>query len=169
MVIQFFRQNKYISILLVILRVYVGYTWMMAGLEKLEAKHFSAYSFLHSALVQASGEHPAVQQWWAEIVKHAIIPNIALFNMLVPWGELFVGIGILVGCFTKTVVFFAMVMNFSYMFSGSVSTNPQLILLSMFILVSAANAGRYGIDGFVLPYFKEKLFMNKTREKKVAA
>ena len=45
------------------------------------------------------------------------------------------------GCFTKTAVFFGLVMNFS----GSTSTNVQLVLLSMFILVSALNAGRYGV------------------------
>jgi thiosulfate dehydrogenase [quinone] large subunit len=62
-----------------------------------------------------------------------------------------------------------MVMNFSYMFSGSTSTNPQLVLLSMFILVSAMNAGRYGIDGMIMPTFKEKLFANKTMQEKNAA
>lgn len=60
-------------------------------------------------------------------------------------------------------------MNFSYMFSGTTSTNPQLVLLSMFILVSAMNAGRYGVDGMIMPTLKEKLFANKTREIKDAA
>ena len=98
------------------------------------------------------------------------IPNVEIFNTLVPfWGELLVGIGLLVGCFTKTAVLLGLVMNFSYLFSGATSTNPQLALLSMFILVSAMNAGKYGIDGIIMPTFKEKLFVNKTREERAAA
>ncbi len=69
------------------------------------------------------------------------------------------------GYFTKTAVFFGLVMNFS----GSTSTNVQLVLLSMFILVSALNEGRYGVDGLVLSSLKEKLFINKTREIKDVA
>jgi thiosulfate dehydrogenase [quinone] large subunit len=103
------------------------------------------------------------------ISKNAAIPNVEVFNILVPWGELLVGIGLLISGFTKTAVFLGMVMNFSYMFSGSTSTNPQLVLLSMFILVSAMNAGRYGIDGMIMPTLKEKLFANKTMQEKNAA
>ncbi|MGQ0518487.1 hypothetical protein ACT453_54805, partial [Bacillus sp. D-CC] len=43
------------------------------------------------------------------------------------------------------------VMNFSYMFSGSIGVNPQMVILSMFVLVSGMNAGKFGMDGFVIP------------------
>jgi thiosulfate dehydrogenase [quinone] large subunit len=49
------------------------------------------------------------------------------------------------------------------MFSGGISINPQLVLLSMFILVSAMNAGRYGVDGLIIPPLKEKLPFNKAK------
>jgi thiosulfate dehydrogenase [quinone] large subunit len=39
----------------------------------------------------------------------------------------------------------------------------------MFILVSAMNSGRYGVDGMIMPTLKEKLFVNKTREVKDVA
>ena len=110
----------------------------------------------------ATGEHPAVQGWWVVFLENVAIPNVEVFNTLVPWGEFLVGIGLLMGCFTKTAVFFGLVMNFSYLFSGTTSTNPQLVLLSMFILVSAMNAGRYGVDGMIIPTLKEKLFANRT-------
>jgi thiosulfate dehydrogenase (quinone) large subunit len=122
------------------------------------------------ALAKATGEHPAVQGWWVVFLENAAIPNVEIFNTLVPWGELLVGLGLLIGCFTKTAVFFGIAMNFSYMFSGTTSTNPQLVLLSMFILVSAMNAGRYGIDGMIMTILKEKLlFSRKTREVRDAA
>jgi thiosulfate dehydrogenase (quinone) large subunit len=169
MFIRFLRKNKQVSILLAVLRVYLGYTWLMAGWGKIAGGQFDASGFLQGALAKASGEQPAVQGWWAAFLENVAIPNIQVFNTLVPWGELLVGIGLLVGCFTKTALFFGLAMNFSYLFSGTTSTNPQLVLLSMFILVSAMNAGRYGIDGIIMPTLKEKLLVDKTREEKEAA
>ena len=163
------RQNKNISIILAVLRVYLGYTWFVAGWGKITSGGFDASGFLQGALAKTTGENPTVQEWWGVFLKNAAIPNIEVINILVPWGELFVGLGLLIGCFTKTAVFFGIVMNFSYMFSGTTSTNPQLVLLSMFILVSAMNAGRYGLDGMLMPTLKEKLFVNKTRQIKDAA
>ncbi|MCQ6277513.1 DoxX family membrane protein [Bacillus sp. V3B] len=169
MFINILRQNKNVSILLAMLRVYLGYTWLMAGWGKIAGGQFDASGFLQGALAKATGENPAVQGWWVVFLENAAIPNVEIFNTLVPWGELLVGLGLLIGCFTKTAVFFGIAMNFSYMFSGTTSTNPQLVLLSMFILVSAMNAGRYGIDGMIMPTLKEKLFANKKREVRDAA
>ena len=163
MIIDTLKQNKMISILLAVLRVYLGYTWFIAGWGKIAGGPFDASGFLQGALAKATGEHPAVQEWWAVFLKNAVIPNVEIVNFLVPWGELLVGLGLMLGLFTKTAVFFGMVMNFSYMFSGTTSTNPQLALLSIFILVSAMNAGRYGVDGMVVPFLKEKLLAEKNK------
>ncbi|WP_129727357.1 DoxX family protein [Ectobacillus funiculus] len=169
MFINFLRRDKRISILLAVLRVYVGYTWLVAGWGKIAGGNFDASGFLQGAVAKATGEHPLVQGWWAVFLKNVAIPNVDVFNTLIPYGEFLVGIGLLIGCFTKTAVFFGMMMNFSYMFSGTTSTNPQLALLSVFILVSAMNAGRYGADGMIMPILKEKLFANKTNKKTDAA
>ncbi|MGZ9819470.1 DoxX family protein [Peribacillus simplex] len=169
MFINLLKLNKNISILLAVLRVYLGYTWVMAGWGKLTGGQFDASGFLQGALANSTGEHPAVQGWWVVFLENVAIPNVEIFNTLVPWGEFLVGIGLLVGCFTKTAVFFGLIMNFSYLFSGTTSTNPQLVLLSMFILVSAMNAGRYGVDGMIIPTLKEKLFTNRKIEVKNVA
>jgi thiosulfate dehydrogenase [quinone] large subunit len=169
MFIHYLRENKQVSILLTVLRVYIGYTWIMAGWGKIAGGQFDASVFLQGALEKANGESPVVQGWWAVFLENVAIPNVEIFNIVVPWGEFLVGIGLLVGCFTTLAVFFGLVMNFSYLFSGTTSTNPQLVLLSMFILVSAMNAGKYGIDGMIMPSLKEKLFAGKTKEEKEAA
>lgn len=169
MFINFLRKSKPVSILLAVLRVYLGYTWVMAGWGKITGGQFDASGFLQGALAKETGENPVVQGWWAVFLENVAIPNVEAFNFLVPWGELLVGLGLLIGCFTKTAVFFGIAMNFSYMFSGTTSTNPQLVLLSMFILVSAMNAGRYGIDGMIMTTLKERLFVDKTKEEKEAA
>ena len=68
--------------------------------------------------------------------------------------------------FNKNSGLFGLVMNFSYMFSGSISVNPEMVILSMFVLVSGMNAGKFGMDGFVIP----KVLGSKTpkRQKQAA-
>jgi thiosulfate dehydrogenase [quinone] large subunit len=44
-------------------------------------------------------------------------------------------------------------MNFSYVFAGTVSTNPLDILLGVIILAAGFNAGRVGLDRWVVPSF----------------
>ena len=48
------------------------------------------------------------------------------------------------------------------MFSGSIGVNPEMVILSMFVLVSGMNAGKFGIDGFVIP----KVLGSKTQNAK---
>jgi thiosulfate dehydrogenase [quinone] large subunit len=49
--------------------------------------------------------------------------------MLVPWGEFLVGLGLILGSLTTFAVLMGVVMNFSYMLSGTTSTNPQMVLI----------------------------------------
>jgi thiosulfate dehydrogenase (quinone) large subunit len=46
-------------------------------------------------------------------------------------------------------------MNFAFLFSGTTSTNPQMLLLSIFVLVAGANAGRIGLDYYLLPHLRK--------------
>jgi thiosulfate dehydrogenase [quinone] large subunit len=104
-----------------------------------------------------SGTQDAVYPNFVAFLNHFAIPNVKLFNAIVPWGELLVGIGLILGVLTTTAVFFGMVMNFTYMLAGTVSSNPWLILLSIFIIVAGANAGKFGADYYVLPYIRQWL------------
>lgn len=47
-------------------------------------------------------------------------------------------------------------MNLSFLLSGTVSVNPNLLILTMFILVAGQNAGRIGLDGYVFLNFSVK-------------
>ncbi|MGV3488491.1 MAG: DoxX family protein [Tuberibacillus sp.] len=157
MFIKFIRETKVASYLLLIIRFYLGFEWMKSGLEKLTTE-FDATGYLMVAVKSAGGEHPAVQGWWAAFLKGFAIPNANLFNFLVPWGELLVGIGLIVGGMTTIAAFMGIVMNFAYMFSGTTSTNPQMVLLTIFVLVAGANAARIGLDYWIHKWFAQRDF-----------
>lgn len=150
---QWLRENKVAMWILTVLRVYIGYDWMTHGWSKLTGG-FQAGGFLTGALEKATGDHPAVQAWWATFLEKFAIPNAGLFDFVIPLGEFLVGLGLILGCFTTLAALMAMVMNFAFLFSGTVSTNAQLVLLEIFIVVAGANAGKIGLDHWVLPYLR---------------
>lgn len=156
MFIHFLRTNKIAAGVLTMLRLYLGYSWLTAGWGKLTGEGFDATGFLKGAIASATGEHPAVQSWWADFLTNFALPNIDLFNFLVPIGEFAVGLGLILGCFTKTAMFFGLVMNFAFLFSGTTSLNPQLVLLGIFVMIAGTNAGRIGLDFFIGKYIETK-------------
>ncbi|MHC0039539.1 Crp/Fnr family transcriptional regulator, partial [Pseudoneobacillus sp. C159] len=89
-------------------------------------------------------------------------------NVLIPWGEFLVGLGLILGCLTTAAAFFAVVMNFSFMLSGTVSHNTTDIIMGMLIMVAGYNAGVYGLDRYVVPFFRKR-FRKEVKGNKIAA
>lgn len=164
MFIQFLRENRYASYLLPLLRLYLGWQWLNAGWGKISSGNFDASGFLYGAVEKMSDEHPAVQPWWGGFLNEVALPNVELFNVLVPWGEFLVGLGLILGIFTSFSVLMGLTMNFAYLFSGTTSTNPQMVLIGMFVLVAGMNAGKIGLDRWVVPYLRKVLFKKAEQE-----
>lgn len=165
--LRFLRENVIASVLLLLARLYIGWSWMTAGWGKVTGG-FDASGFLNGAIAKAGGDHPAVASWWGSFLDSVALPNAGLFSFMVSWGELLVGVGLILGCLTTAAVFFGMMMNFAFLFSGTVSSNALMVLISIFIIVAGKNAGRFGVDHYVLPYinnwwnnFRNKGSLNK--------
>lgn len=151
-------------------RMYVGYEWLMAGWQKIQSPLWTGdraglalQGFVMGALKKTAGEHPDVSGWYANFLSNIVIHNAAIFSYLVAYGELLVGIGLIVGLFTGIAAFFGAFMNMNYLFAGTVSTNPLMFLLELFLILAWRVAGYYGLDRKVLPLLgtpwqKGKLF-----------
>lgn len=161
------RENRMVSYLLTVLRIYLGYAWMTAGWHKLK-DGFDATGFLKNAVanpVASKGE--VIYPTWNSFIENFALPNAEIFNTLIPWGEFLVGLGLILGCFTTAAMFFGLVMNFSFMLSGTVSHNPTDILLGFIILSAGYNASKYiGLDRWVIPYLNQKVF-HKTKKNNI--
>lgn len=170
MFVNLLRNNKVVAGVLAFIRIYIGYQWFTSGFGKVTGGEFDAGGFLQGAVAQAGGEHPAVQGWWAAFLETFTIPNAGLFTFLVMWGELLVGAALILGLFTNFAALMGITMNFAFLFSGTVSTNAQMVLLTIFLLVAGYNAGRFGLDRYVIPFLRAHTPIRKEKEeKKVAA
>ena len=156
MFIEFIRNNKVVAGVLAIIRVYLGFTWITGGFAKITGG-FDASGFIQGAIAGAAGDHPAVQGWWAVFLEKVALPNASIFSFMVAWGELLVGMALILGIFTSFAALMGMTMNFAFLFSGTVSTNAQMVILTVLVLVAGYNAGRFGLDRWVLPLLKEKM------------
>lgn len=159
---EWLRNNKVAAVILTVIRLYVGWAFLSAGWGKLTGpKAFDASGMLKNASKLASGAHPQVQQWYGSFISGFALPHVGLFNFLVKYGEFLVGLGLILGTFTTLAAFFALVMNFNYLLAGTVSTNPNLIILGFFILAAGFNAGFFGGDFYVMP--RLKAWMNRRK------
>lgn len=156
-----------------IVRLYVGYEWLTAGWEKLTgysigfgsfgqatkggAWVFSAHDgaaikgFVMGAIAQSHGTFPAVQGWYATFLQSFVLPNAATFAYFVTFGEVLVGIALILGILTGIASFFGVFMNLNYLLAGTVSTNPILGFLALFLILAWRIAGYYGVDRYLLP------------------
>lgn len=157
MFINFLRTNVYAAGVLTFLRIYLGWQWVTAGWGKLTGEEpFSAGGFLNGRIADPVVSHgEAVYPTYLAFLEKIALPNAEIFSFMIAWGEFLVGLGLIVGVLTTAAMFFGVVMNFAFMFAGTVSSNPWMLLLSMFILVAGANAGKFGGDRWVLPYLKQ--------------
>ncbi|MED4227105.1 DoxX family protein [Neobacillus cucumis] len=153
---KFLRENKIAACILTVLRLYLGYEWMTAGYHKL-AGVFDASGFLKGAIANPvkGPEGNVLYGWYVDFLQHLALPNAHIFNTIIPLGEFLVGLGLILGCLTTAAMFFGLVMNFAYMFAGTVSSNPMDILIGVIIIAAGLNAGRIGLDRWVIPFFRK--------------
>jgi thiosulfate dehydrogenase [quinone] large subunit len=156
MFMKFIREHAVASWLLFIARLWLGWKWLSSGWGKVTGG-FDASGYLQGAIAKASGEQPVVQEWWANFLSSVALPNVQFFNFLVPWGEVLVGLGLLLGTFTIFATLMGLVMNFAFLFSGTISSNPNMVLIGMLVIVAGANAGKIGLDRWLMPYLKREV------------
>jgi thiosulfate dehydrogenase (quinone) large subunit len=151
-----------------IVRLYVGYQWLSAGFEKLTGNSLfgekagspwvftghdgaAMQGFVAGALKLSTGAHPAVQGWYAWFLQNVVLPTAPVFSYVITFGEILVGLGLIVGCLTGIAAFFGLFMNLNFMLAGAISINPVIGTLAIFLVLAWRIGGYYGVDRYLLP------------------
>ncbi|NHM31617.1 DoxX family membrane protein [Neobacillus terrae] len=159
MMVKWLRENVVASGILAVLRIYLGYSWLTAGLHKLTGG-FDASGYLKGAIANpAKGPDGAlVYGWYVSFLKGFALPNVDIFNTIVPLGEFLVGLGLILGCMTTAAMFFGLLMNFSFFLAGTVSHIPTDLFIGAIILFAGLNAGKFGLDRWIVPFIRKTVF-----------
>lgn len=154
---QFLFNNTRSAIIWLVIRLYLGYTWLNAGWHKVTADAWTGKNagaaitgFVKGALAKAE-EGKDVTGWYASFLEHVVLPNAKVFSYMVAFGEVLVGLGLILGLLTGIAAFFGSLMNVSFLFAGTLSTNPLLFILATWLVLAWKVAGWYGLDRWALP------------------
>lgn len=141
-----------------VVRVYLGVLWLLAGWGKLfdpawvgSEAGTAVRGFAQGALQLTGGEHPQVTGWYAGFLENVVIPNATFFSYLVVFGEIAVGLGLILGVLTGIAAFFGAFMNASFLFAGTAGANPLMFILAVLIMMAWRVAGHWGVDRWALP------------------
>ncbi len=147
-----------------IVRLYLGYEWFVAGWDKIQNPAWvgsnagaALNGFVQGALAKTGGPHPDVQWWYASFLESVVLPNLTLWSNLVAWGEVLIGVALIIGFLVGISTFFGMFMNFNFMLAGTVSINPIWFVIGIALVLSWRVAGYWGLDRYLLPLLHRTL------------
>ncbi|TSC70796.1 MAG: DoxX family protein [Parcubacteria group bacterium Gr01-1014_46] len=153
----FIFSSRVMSPVWTVARVYLGYEWAIAGYHKVlnsvwvgSTAGGAITGFVNEALGKTVGEHPDVSVWYAWFLQHAVLPHANTWSHAIAYGEVLVGIGLILGAFTFLAAFFGAFMNVNYLLAGTVSSNPVMLVLAILIMLAHRIAGYIGLDYYIL-------------------
>jgi thiosulfate dehydrogenase [quinone] large subunit len=141
------------------LRLWLGYQWIEAALQKIENPAWiqtgnALKDFWFSAVqIPADGQPPITSDWYRSFIQFMLDAKaFTWLGKLVAFGELIVGIALILGAFTGIAAFFGALMNWNFMMAGSASSNPFLFVIALGVVMAWKIAGYIGLDYFLLPW-----------------
>ncbi|MDX1401316.1 MAG: DoxX family protein [Kiloniellales bacterium] len=146
------------SVIWLVLRAWLGYKWIDAAMHKLDNPAWvqtgeALKGFWTGAVaIPEAGRPPIAFDWYREFIQFLLNAEAyTWFGKLVAFGELLVGIALILGLFTGIAAFFGAFMNWNFMMAGSASSNPMLFLVAVLLILAWKVAGYIGLDRFLLP------------------
>jgi uncharacterized membrane protein YphA (DoxX/SURF4 family) len=134
---------------LVILRLYLGVVFLVAALPKIQRDVAPEFmGFLEQVALQRG------HAFYQEFVRAVVLPNAEAFAVLIGWGELLVGVTLVLGVLTRFSAALALLLALNYLFAKGdwfwtpSSNDAAFVAISLALLVGAA--GRtLGLDAFL--------------------
>ncbi len=139
-------------------RIFLGFSWIEGGWHHLTDSEWTTNgaalrTYWERAVAIPEQGRPAISfEWYRDFINFLLQGHHETwFSWLVAFGELAVGVGLLLGILTGIAAFFGALMNMSFLLAGSASTNPVLFTFAIGLILAWKVAGYYGVDRWLLP------------------
>lgn len=156
-----FKQGTYLGYL-ALLRIAVGYHFFTVALPKVTGP-FLQGKILGDELAKTALKDPFA--WHQSFILGFVVPHAHVFSCLVGFGELAIGISLILGCLVRVSAAFGVFHNLNILLAIAIANGgPQLGLNRIFIFLQlvfvASSAGRsLGLDGLLRKWFpNSKIF-----------
>jgi thiosulfate dehydrogenase [quinone] large subunit len=139
------------------LRIWLGWQWVDAALHKVGNPAWVATGealqgyWLNAVKIPETGRPPISFDWYRFFIQGLLDAQAyTWFAKVVAYGELLIGIGLVLGAFTGIAAFFGGFMNWNFMMAGSASTNPMLFVIAVGLILAWKVSGYIGADYVLL-------------------
>lgn len=155
---KFLFANTRASWLWLVVRLYLGYEWFTAGLHKLTPAWLDGgvalKGFWENAVVVPEAGRPAIAfGWYRDFIQFMLNSEAySWFAPLVVYGEILIGIALIVGAFVGISAFFGALLNWNFIMAGAASTNAVLFTLAILLMLAWKVAGYVGLDYWLLAW-----------------
>jgi thiosulfate dehydrogenase (quinone) large subunit len=156
--VRFLFHNSRAGLFWLPIRLFVGFAWIEAGWHKFTDPEWTQggaalRAYWERAVTTPEGGRPPITfEWYREFIQFLLNGgHETWFAYVVTFGELAIGLGLLLGALTGIAAFFGALMNMSFLLAGSASTNPVLFTLAVGLMLAWRVAGYYGLDRYLLP------------------
>ena len=130
------------AIWLALVRIFVGYIWLNAAIEKIEGGQFVAG--MGKTLAAFASKNP--YGWEKDFLTNIAIPNATLFGTLSMYGELLVGVALLLGIFSQVGALAGLFMSLNFYFAagwtGASTETLNLVLAGVQVILLLSGAGK---------------------------
>jgi len=156
--VRFLFNNTRAGLFWLPIRLFIGFSWLEAGWHKFTDPEWMqggaalrAY-WERAASIPEQGRPPITYEWYRDFINTLLTGgHESWFAVLVTFGELAIGLGLILGALTGIAAFFGAFMNMSFLLAGSASTNPIMFTLAVGLMLAWRVAGYYGLDRYLLP------------------
>jgi len=156
--VKFLFNDRRAAWLWLVVRIWLGWQWIEASLHKVTdpawvvtGEALKSFWTRAVAIPEPPARPPIAFDWYRAFLQSLLdAQSYTWFAKLVAYGELLVGIGLIVGAIVGITAFFAALMNWNFMMAGTASTNPLLFLIAILLIAAWKVAGYYGADYFIL-------------------
>ena len=142
-----------------VLRLWLGYQWIEAASHKIGNPAWvqtgeALKGFWANQVAIPEAGRPLISfDWYRSFLQSMLdAQSYTWFAKLVAYGELLIGIALILGAFTGIVAFIGGFMNFNFMLAGSASSNPLLFIVSIGLILAWKVAGYIGADYYLLRF-----------------
>jgi thiosulfate dehydrogenase [quinone] large subunit len=150
-------QDARFSILWLVVRVWLGLQWINAASGKIGNPNWTETGealkgfWTNAVAIPETGRPPIAFDWYRSFLQSLLDAEAyTWFAKLVAYGELLIGIALIIGAFVGVAAFFSAFMNWNFLMAGSASINPLLLIAAIGLILAWKIAGFIGADYFLL-------------------